>query len=227
MSNKVEQRHRDAAADYMALRGQWSDLAIEDVRNGRADEADLVQTLAAFEASLARPQGGGEEAFSLSVDPKSEYQAFLAWVKNWLPSTPLPSPTSHLFDAWMASARHCSATPPADERGEALREALTSCLALIDDMSRFVGQMSLRDYALFNEAPMLARAALATRGGGVMGAPLRLEAEINRLNNLLDRYGSHKRTCRSLPMDLRGGGDCECGWQHARAAHRDADGGAA
>lgn len=36
--------------------------------------------------------------------------------------------------------------------------ALVKCLALIDDMSRFAGQMSLKDYALFNEAPMLARA---------------------------------------------------------------------
>jgi hypothetical protein len=35
--------------------------------------------------------------------------------------------------------------------------ALVKCLALIDDMSRFVGKMSLNDYALFNEAPMLAR----------------------------------------------------------------------
>ncbi len=35
--------------------------------------------------------------------------------------------------------------------------ALVKCLALIDDMSRFVGSMALKDYALFNEAPALAR----------------------------------------------------------------------
>lgn len=37
------------------------------------------------------------------------------------------------------------------------KNALVKCLALIDDMSRFVGKMSLQNYALFNEAPMLAR----------------------------------------------------------------------
>jgi len=39
--------------------------------------------------------------------------------------------------------------------------ALTACLSLIDDMSRFTGVMSLKNYALFNEAPIKARAALA------------------------------------------------------------------
>ena len=46
-----------------------------------------------------------------------------------------------------------------------MREALASCLSLIDDMSRFVGSMSLQDYALFNEAPMKARAALRASNG--------------------------------------------------------------
>lgn len=39
--------------------------------------------------------------------------------------------------------------------------ALPRCLALIEDMSRFIGVMSLKDYALFNEAPIEGRAALA------------------------------------------------------------------
>lgn len=40
-------------------------------------------------------------------------------------------------------------------------EALRNCIALIDDMSRFIGVMSLKDYALFNDAPIKARRALA------------------------------------------------------------------
>ena len=39
--------------------------------------------------------------------------------------------------------------------------ALEDCLRLIDDMSRFIGQMSLRDYALFNDAPISGGQAIA------------------------------------------------------------------
>lgn len=46
-----------------------------------------------------------------------------------------------------------------------LRDALAQCLSLIDDMSRFVGQMALRDYLLLNEAPINARTALAKAEG--------------------------------------------------------------
>jgi hypothetical protein len=42
-----------------------------------------------------------------------------------------------------------------------LYEACAMQQRLIDDMARFVGQMALQDYALFNEAPIKARAALA------------------------------------------------------------------
>ena len=37
---------------------------------------------------------------------------------------------------------------------------------LLNDMARFVGKMALADYALFNEAPLKARAALAKARGG-------------------------------------------------------------
>lgn len=43
--------------------------------------------------------------------------------------------------------------------------ALADCLRLIDDMSRFIGVMALKDYALFNEAPIKARRALRKIGG--------------------------------------------------------------
>jgi len=42
-----------------------------------------------------------------------------------------------------------------------LYEACQMQQRLIDDMARFVGKMALQDYALFNEAPIKARAALA------------------------------------------------------------------
>lgn len=41
-----------------------------------------------------------------------------------------------------------------------LLEACKYLLALVDDMSRFVGQMALHDYALFNEAPIRAVEAI-------------------------------------------------------------------
>src|SRR5262249_7332795 len=41
-----------------------------------------------------------------------------------------------------------------------MRDAPKECLALIEDMSRFVGKMALRDYQRFNEAPIAARRAL-------------------------------------------------------------------
>jgi hypothetical protein len=42
----------------------------------------------------------------------------------------------------------------------AMRDALKESLALIEDMSRFVGKMALQDYQRFNEAPIAARRAL-------------------------------------------------------------------
>lgn len=44
-------------------------------------------------------------------------------------------------------------------------DAARMALALIEDMSRFVGQMSLRDYALFNEAPIALRRFIAKAEG--------------------------------------------------------------
>ncbi len=39
-------------------------------------------------------------------------------------------------------------------------DALQDCLKLIEDMSRFVGNMALRDYKLFNDAPIKAQSAI-------------------------------------------------------------------
>ena len=57
-----------------------------------------------------------------------------------------------------ANARLISAAPE-------LYEACEMQQRLIDDMARFVGKMALQDYALFNEAPIKARAALAKAKG--------------------------------------------------------------
>lgn len=48
-----------------------------------------------------------------------------------------------------------------------LLEACEMQQRLIDDMLRFVGQMALQDYALLNEAPIKARAAIAKAKGAV------------------------------------------------------------
>lgn len=47
---------------------------------------------------------------------------------------------------------------------EPLIEALSMCLELIDDMSRFANCMSLEDYGAFNKAPLIAKAALKLAG---------------------------------------------------------------
>jgi hypothetical protein len=59
-----------------------------------------------------------------------------------------------MLDRWNRRA------PSASEA--ALREALAEMVTLVDDLSVGVGQMALRDYRLFNEAPIRARAALAS-----------------------------------------------------------------
>lgn len=46
-----------------------------------------------------------------------------------------------------------------------LLAALKAHQALFEDMARFVKVMALQDYALFNEAPALARAAIAKAEG--------------------------------------------------------------
>lgn len=46
------------------------------------------------------------------------------------------------------------------ERDQAV-QALRDCVTLIDDMSRFVGQMALKNYGLFNTAPSDANRAIA------------------------------------------------------------------
>ena len=55
---------------------------------------------------------------------------------------------------------------PRDAEIARLRAALTGMVALVDDMSRFVGSMALQDYARFNDAPIAARAALAPQEPG-------------------------------------------------------------
>ena len=60
--------------------------------------------------------------------------------------------------AAVANTRLASAAP----------EMLTACKMqqrLIEDMMRFVGKMALRDYALLNDAPIAARAAIAKATG--------------------------------------------------------------
>jgi hypothetical protein len=41
-----------------------------------------------------------------TVNPKSEYNAFLIWWRTIMPEGDIPSSASHLFSTWMASARH-------------------------------------------------------------------------------------------------------------------------
>lgn len=54
----------------------------------------------------------------------------------------------------LATGRLIAASPD-------LLEAAQEAEKLIEDMARFVGQMALKDYALFNEAPIKLRAAIA------------------------------------------------------------------
>lgn len=61
--------------------------------------------------------------------------------------------------SWQNSRSERSIVPPPVNQ-DAVREALESAEKLIDDMSRFVGQMNLRDYGLFNEAPIKIRKVL-------------------------------------------------------------------
>lgn len=48
----------------------------------------------------------------------------------------------------------------------AMYEALGKCLTLMDQMSAYIGVMALPDYALFNDAPMEARAILGRIDNG-------------------------------------------------------------
>jgi hypothetical protein len=41
-----------------------------------------------------------------AIDVFAERKAFEAWWANWVPDGTMPSVTSHIFDAWLASARH-------------------------------------------------------------------------------------------------------------------------
>ena len=73
----------------------------------------------------------------------------------------LPSPV----DAEFVAAH----SPAVTAALRACARALPDLLALVEDMSRFVGKMALQDYQRFNEAPAEARnalAALAKAGGG-------------------------------------------------------------
>lgn len=57
-------------------------------------------------------------------------------------------------DEAVANARLIAAAPD-------LLDAAQDAIKLIDDMARYVGKMALQDYALFNEAPIKLRAAIA------------------------------------------------------------------
>jgi len=51
------------------------------------------------------------------------------------------------------------------EAAPEMYEACEAALTLIEDMSRFVGKMALKNYALFNEAPIALHRALAKARG--------------------------------------------------------------
>lgn len=52
-------------------------------------------------------------------------------------------------------------TEISQEAARAMLAALRELLLLTDEMTRFVGKMSLQDYARLNAAPVAARAAIA------------------------------------------------------------------
>lgn len=72
--------------------------------------------------------------------------------------------TDNYARVWQGARLGALRALPRDPQG--LVEALRDMVCLVDDMSRFVGSMSLRDYALFNEAPIKSRTALAAWEAG-------------------------------------------------------------
>lgn len=55
------------------------------------------------------------------IDIKVEWLAFQAWWRRWCPDRDVPQATSHIFDAWLASARHREAAEKAGAK--AMQEA--------------------------------------------------------------------------------------------------------
>lgn len=47
-----------------------------------------------------------ERAIPVIVDVKAEFAAFSQWWANWRPDKPPLTVASHIFDAWLACARH-------------------------------------------------------------------------------------------------------------------------
>lgn len=71
-------------------------------------------------------------------------------------ATPGPWPAPRIEDVRLLTALRNVAGPLLD-----VADTVPELLALIDDMSRFAGQMALNNYQRFNEAPIKARRAIA------------------------------------------------------------------
>lgn len=187
MSNKVEQRHRDAAWPYAKfhclpdsqMRERWFSGYYDEQSEGKA-----IRDFAAFEASLARPQGGGELRGPFPLSSPFGETGRVGSPDAYLIDPGAGSGSDRVTRFWPSAqlddihARggsitplYASATPPADERGEALREALREQTAIVDRLLTAVDcaaedighervDVILRELGPANDK---ARAALATR----------------------------------------------------------------
>lgn len=116
------------------------------------------------DATMTPPKSPPQPAVSVEqIDPKAEYAAFKIWAAGRFPDRETPAVTSHLFDAWMGSARHrLSAAPPAakapgvvvarsDIEQTILAELPTRRLPF--DRAEFSTRLSWRILALHDAAP--------------------------------------------------------------------------
>lgn len=151
MGIEVTQADRDAAAEF--IRGKhiprWENALSEAFSRYRQSSiasltGDVGMRALVEEFCLAMEYAAGCDE---GVDEDTAASEIMSWAG---------APMSVAY----TKARAALTPSPLTDAPDAVREALEKCIALIDDMSRFVGQMSLRDYQLFNEAPLAARKAL-------------------------------------------------------------------
>lgn len=76
----VEQRHREAAADLLTLRGEHTKAEIQEIRDGGHDNWETVQAFARFEAALSRP-AMDREVLARIIDPSAWRDAGYSWAQ--------------------------------------------------------------------------------------------------------------------------------------------------
>lgn len=115
LSTPTAQTERSGLAEELvrrASRAVHEHLSRRDIMQYLDNDEDCRGVAQAVLTALRSQHNGATEGDKVlrAIDVKAERRAFEAWWRSWCPDAAVPSSASHIFDAWLASARAALST---------------------------------------------------------------------------------------------------------------------